>query len=851
MTTASGERERNYLYTYPVKSLWLIAVCFIFSGATGLVYEVLWARMLGLVFGATTFAISTVLAAFMGGLALGSAWAGRLAARIKRPLRAYGLIEIAIALYALAVPFLFGLVNYLYALVWAKLHPGFFSFSLWRFVLSCAVLLVPTALMGATLPVLAAALMRSPEHTPASVARLYTYNLTGAIFGTIAAGFLLLPSLGVSGTIYTAAVINIIVGLCAFLIDSRYGKASAATSEAGSEETPDVTSEVTLATQSPFASESAALPLLSQPPIEKSGDGKFWLMCAAVSGFVTISAQVAWTRVLTMVIGSSTYAFSIVVALFLLGLSGGAYMVGHNKIKEALRRKILKVELATAVSLFLSLVIVNQMPGMLISAGLRLKLDSWGGLLTLQICVAGLLILVPALLMGMVMPLVLVWASEAGGDASVRLVGRSYALNTLGAIAGAFSTGFILIPKASTRFTILTVSALCIIVAGFAYKPSPKVADKDLRRALAAGATIALMIVLFIAAPRLNLSDLSLGAYDSLVRIIAGRHATSGDGRFEKSGPEIHELLMYEEGPTATVTVRHDWDIISLAINGRTNASDTEDMPTQVMLGQLPLLLAPRIENGLIVGFGSGVTVGSMLQSPIKSLECVELEPSVIRAGDYFNHVNNEPRRDPRLRLIIDDARAYLRVNPTQYNIIVSEPSHPWVPGVANLFTREFFELGRSRLSEDGIFVQWLQIYQLSNNGLRSVLATYKSVFPHVLVFRVNGATKGKDLLLVGSRAPLSLERINERLGDPQIMAELNRIKIRGRSDVESWYVCDETQLGPAVEGAVINTDDNMHIENRTPREAFLPLMATNATWIETLAAEGRAARFLARSEMK
>nr|MBA3805759.1 fused MFS/spermidine synthase [Acidobacteriota bacterium] len=588
---------------------------------------------------------------------------------------------------------------------------------------------------------------------------------------------------------------------------------------------------------------------LSQPAIEKSGDTKFWLICAAISGFVTISAQVAWTRVLTMVIGSSTYAFSMVVALFLLGLSGGAYLVGRRKITEDLRRKILKVELATTVSLFLSLIIINRMPSILVDTGLRLNINSWSGLLALQVFVAGLLILVPALLMGMVMPLVLVWASEAGGEATVRLVGRSYALNTLGAIAGAFSTGFILIPKGSTRFTILTASTLCIIVAALAYKPAPSVADKDLRRSLAAGATAALILTLFIFAPKLNLADLSLGAYDSLVRILAGTRSTGGgdDGRVEKQTQETHRLLMYEEGPTATVTVRNDWEIISLAINGRTNASDKEDMPTQVMLGQLPLLLAPRIENGLIVGFGSGVTVGSMLQSPIKQLECVELEPSVIKAGDYFNHVNNEPRKDARLRLIIDDARAYLRVNPAAYNMIVSEPSHPWVPGVANLFTREFFELGRSRLSDDGIFVQWLQIYQLSNDGLRSVLATYKSVFPHVLVFRVGGASRGKDLLLVGSRQPLNLERINERLGDPQITAELNRIKITGRSDIESWYVCDETQLGPALEGASINTDDNMLIENRTPREAFLPLMGANATWIESLAAQGRAAKLLAK----
>jgi spermidine synthase len=255
------------------------------------------------------------------------------------------------------------------------------------------------------------------------------------------------------------------------------------------------------------------------------------------------------------------------------------------------------------------------------------------------------------------------------------------------------------------------------------------------------------------------------------------------------------------------------------------------------------LLLSPRIENGLIVGYGSGVTVGAMLQSQIKSLECVELEPSVINAGEYFNHVNNQPRKDTRLRLIVDDARAYLRVNPARYDIIVSEPSHPWVPGVANLFTREFFELGRSRLSDEGIFIQWLQIYQLSNDGLRSVLATYQSVFPHVLVFRVGGEAKGKDLLLVGSRAPLTLERIEERMSDPMAGAELARVNIKGRSDVESWYVCDESQLRGALDGAVINTDDNMHIENRAPREAFMPLMDVNANWIEALAAKARAAR--------
>ena len=204
--------------------------------------------------------------------------------------------------------------------------------------------------------------------------------------------------------------------------------------------------------------------------------------------------------------------------------------------------------------------------------------------------------------------------------------------------------------------------------------------------------------------------------------------------------------------------------------------------------------------------------MGAMLQSAVKSVTCVELEPRTIEASRYFEHVNHRPLEDARAKLIIDDARTFLRVTPNRYDMIVSEPSHPWVPGVANLFTQEFFELGRERLNDEGIFVQWVQIYQLSTESLRSVLATYQKVFPHVLVFRVN---RGKDLLLVGSNRPLNLDRLS--------------------GDLKSWFVCDETKLGPAVAGVKINTDDNMHIEMTVPREAFQPLMQGNAEWVEAL----------------
>lgn len=782
------------------KSLKLIGLCFILSGATGLIYEVLWARMLGLVFGATTLAVSTVLAAFMGGLALGSALAGKLAQKIRKPLNTYGVMEIGIAVYALLVPFLFRWIDDLYALIWQQLHPGYFTFSLWRFLLSGLVLLVPTTLMGATLPVLAAAFVRSSESDSNSVTKLYACNLAGAILGTLAAGFFLLPALGVRTTIAVAAALNVIVGVVAIVLQRQ--------APAGPHEQHPVN--------------------LEKNPVNPVTN--FWYFAALASGFVTISAQVSWTRTLTMIIGSSTYAFSIVVALFLIGLAIGAWLVARKDRSPRLRSAILKVEAVTALSLLLSLYILNQIPVLLINLGLRLHVSSWAGLLALQIVSATLLILLPAVLMGMVMPLVLVWASSDQVGAVAR-VGRSYAVNTIGAIAGAFITGFILIPKTSTRFTLLFAAICCLVVAAVAYEPAGR--DPALKRSAAIGLLPVLVIVLFIIAPRMNLADLSIGAYDSLVRVLA---QTREGVKEAAAGPDVHELLMYREGPTATVTVRRDQNTVSMAINGRTNASDSSyDMPTQVMLGQLPLLVAPRIEHGLIIGYATGVTVGAMLQSPVQSVTCVELEPGTVAGSQFFNHVNNRPLDDPRATLIIDDARTFLRVTPNRYDMIVSEPSHPWVPGVANLFTQEFFELGRARLNDDGIWVQWVQIYQLSTESLRSVLATYQKVFPHVLVFRVGGLSSGKDLLLVGSNRPLNLDRLSERFRDPRMAAELARVDLKSEADVRSWYVCDESRLGPAVAGAKINTDDNMHIEMTVPREAFQPLMQSNAEWVQAL----------------
>lgn len=793
----------------------MIAVCFMMSGAAALIYEVLWTRMLGLVFGATTVAISVVLTAFMGGLALGGAIGARSVDRLRNPLRAYALIEIAIGLCALALPSMFRVAAAVDATLWQTFHPGDSLFTLLRFLIVGAVLLLPTVLMGATLPIIVTAVRQIGDARAVTISRLYGLNLLGAILGTVIAAFVLLPALGVRATIWSAASINLLVGVAALLLARR----------------------MKLMDQAPTGS-SDREHSLQTVNVEAADGSVFWFACAFCSGFVTIGMQVIWSRALSMIIGSSTYAFALVLALFLVGLALGAWLVSFIAPAHArrLRRVVFVVQLLTVAALFMSLRLTNSVPELLIFMGFRMRVESWYDLLGLQSIAATILILVPATLMGMVMPAVLTWAGKPSLEKSSagKNVGQVYALNTVGAITGAIVTTFMLIPKTSSRFATFFMAAICLSVAGVAYQQRREASDASIVRGLSIGTAAVAVIVLLFIWPRLNLNELSVGAYDSFIRVLAKARGGAPENVNENE-PGDHALLMYEEGRTATVSVRRDWGITSVAINGRTNASDADDMPTQVMLGQLGVLTAARLDNALIIGFATGVTAGSVLQSPIETLDGIEIEPAAIASSRFFDHVNNRPLVDRRLRMIVDDARTYLRVNPTKYDLIISEPSHPWVPGVANLFTHEFFEIGRERLRDDGVFVQWLQIYQLSTENLQSVLATFQQVFPHVAVFRIGGSAKGKDLILIGSRQPIALDRIAERMQDAKVAADLKRVGLAKSTDVMAWFVGDESRFSPAVSKAVINTDDNMHVETVAPREAFRPTMDENAKWIESL----------------
>jgi spermidine synthase len=424
------------------------------------------------------------------------------------------------------------------------------------------------------------------------------------------------------------------------------------------------------------------------------------------------------------------------------------------------------------------------------------------------------ILLLPVLFAGTILPLVIIGAVPPDAERTGRVVGHVYAVNTVGAILGAMLASLVFIPVLGSERTLLALCVVGAVMGGlFAWsRETPRwlaLASVPILLAVALGA---------VTQPEWEKKPLSFAPYEPS-RVLKGEEALTR--------PKEH-LLFFREGRTATIAVTQPGEEgHSLIINGRVNASDMlGDMSIQVLLAQIPLLLAPRTDDVLVLGWGSGVTVGSILRGAVRHVTALEIEPAVIEASHFFDATNHQPLRDPRLTVFLGDGRHILRASDATYDAIVSEPSHPWITGVANLFTADFFVLGASRLRPDGVFVQWLQGYEISVDTYRTILATFHSVFPEVLAFKSPFAD---DWILVGSRRPLTLDlgELDRRWAGPGIQAESERVGVRRVELLLSLL-----QLGPEgvreiTRGVPINTDDNMRIEFRAP----LDMVAADTAW--------------------
>jgi spermidine synthase len=771
--------------------------CFFLSGASGLIFEVIWSRLFSLVFGATTLAISTVLTAFMGGLALGSYLAGRIADRLRDPLRAYALAEAGIGAAALLLPLVVGTFDAVNQFLYRSFSDNYIVLAGARFVISSAVMVVPTTLMGATLPLLSRYFVQSQaeqSRVGLRVGTLYAINTFGAVMGTFLGGFVLLPLLGQEATNTLAACTNItlaLVVLVAYRVRSRMPPP------------PAVDSEVEQILEQVDA---------APPPPEVDRRARRVALCAfGVSGAVAMVYQVIWTRALFVNIGSSVYSFTIVLVAFLIGLAGGAATFGRfaQRSKNPLGMLAL-FHVAIAVLVGVSHLLIDQLPFVFLyllrGEQLSSRLILWS-----QFHMALLTMLPATFAMGGILPItVRIYAS--GLERVGKDVGSAYSINTIGAIVGSFLAGFVVIPVLQLQpgmyLAACTNLLLALVLGSFSsWRRSFKIA---LAPSVVAIAVIGALL------PSWKLLHFTAGIF---------RPALARD--VLKTGKwEDPKLVYYRDGISTTVSVEQ-WSAehFSLKNNGKVDASTGDDMPTQITVGLLPVLVHPRVPEirpeVLLIGYASGVTAGSILQYPVHRLDVVELEPAILEAAKYFRHVNNRPRSDRRLRLITDDGRNFLAAGTARYDVIINEPSNPWITGVSNLFTREYFEIGRRRLKPGGIFCTWAQMYEISPRHIKSIYSTFSSVFPHVYAFSAEALSS--DTFLIGAMRPLKMDlrRMRGAFAFPAVKREFGRANIRTPDDLIALTLLGPEEVRSYAVGARVNTDDNAHIEFGAPLDLF------------------------------
>lgn len=761
-------------------------LCFFVSGATALAYEVLWVRMLGLVFGATVLSVGCVLAAYMTGLGLGSWFWGPRADRTERPLRLYAQLELGAALGALCSPWLFELERLVYRALFSGGLSDFSVLSAARLVLCLPGMLWPTFLLGGTLPALTRFCTSSLARVGRSTGVLYGLNTLGATTGTLLTGFVLIPSLGVRGTLLSAVGANLAVALLAYALSLRLPP------------TP---------------------PCAAAPPDERPAAGSptraariVWFG-VALSGLAAMVYEVAWTRALIQFFGNSTYAFTAMLACFLVGIAVGAALAAgasdrarHPLAVFGLLQALIGLWAAAATPL------IEWLPGLFLRA-FEHSSGSFAAITALQ-CQASFLIMFPATVgMGAVFPLASRLSGPAVGGAG-RSIAVPYAWNTLGTVVGAVIAGFLLLPRLGIELSVVLAASLNLIVAVVAVGADHSYLSR--RRLVAVLAALGAAVCARLALVRLDPRVLSAGVYMYPEYFLSmARHQLT-----PREAMLLNKVRWYAEGYCSSLAIleTHDGGL-SLQTNGKTDAS-TGDLATQRALAHLPLLLKPDAREVLVVGLASGCTVGSVLTHPVERVDCVEIEPAMLHAARFFDRWNHQCLDDPRLTVVLQDARNYLMMAERTYDLITAEPTNPWIAGVNNLFTREYYRDCAARLAPDGLMCQWLPAYNFTTDELRAALRTFTEAFPHVSVWALPGLRT--DFFAIGTFAPQILDAaaVRARLKGA-VLADAGPVGLEDIWHLAGGLVMDDRAVQAFCAGAPLNTDDRPLLEFSIPRHLY------------------------------
>jgi spermidine synthase len=821
----------------------LLPILFFFSGASSLIFETIFTRLLTYTFGNTAHAVSTVLGAFLGGLALGAFAIGRWVDRRGASLLTYGTLELLVGLYCLFISGLFTLLTKAYVGLYHALHLGMWSLTAVRFGLAVAVILIPTLLMGGTLPVLARCVASTVEGFQPLVDRLYAWNTLGAAAGTLASTYLLMPSLGVRGTIRLACAVNLAIFLSAAAWRWKGSRAE---------------------------SRAAATPVAARG---RDPHRRVLLAAAFLTGVLALVYEVVWTHILGFLVGNTVYAFGVMLFTFLCGLGWGAHLVARHLARPALWcRALAAAQLFLGLVVFITLPLWNHLPDLFAQGLQRAWVWDVAGMASLLVArmaclgwsifrqvrrdqvprarilefvvefvllawlvfmaaatlwryeaagfvaaellrffAAFYLLILPCLLLGISFPLLLNLATQAGGVGAS--VGGIYAANTAGTVLGSVLTGFLVLPALGSHATLQAAATLDLLLGlGFALLLVPL---SRARRWVLGLVVASLVLLVWEGAAQWDARGLTRGTYV-----------------YFNNGWPIDRVLYFAEdvqgGLTSVIAMGQRRVLLS---NGKFQGDNTEEVGAQARFALTPILFTPRFERALVIGLGTGNTLRVVSLFPFRSIEVVEIAPRIVEAARrWFGDVNAGVfDRDPRVKFTLADGRNVLLLTRERYDLITIEITSIWISGEADLYNREFYELCRSHLAERGVLQQWVQIHHMRPQDLRVILNTAAQVFAHVAFFL--GPEQG---LLIASPDPLECDarQVAAVENVPGVRPELVGLGIRSL-----WSLLGELMLfdssfrqatgalpgGHGLPADFVSTDDRPYLEYQTPKGNTAP----------------------------
>ncbi len=769
----------------------LLLGLFALSGMAGLVYESVWTHYLKLFLGHAAYAQALVLCVFMGGLSMGAALIARYSARMTNVLRLYAVAELLIGLIAVVSHSVYQRAT---GLVFEQILPSVESVLLIQGVkwgLGIALLLPQSILLGATFPLMCAAFLRREPGTAGSqIAVLYFSNSLGGAVGVLISGFVLIALVGLPGTLLSGGIISIVVGLIAWMLssDSAWRTDPAGLGSAASVSGP-------------------------------AGIDKFLLAIAMFTGLASFLYEIGWIRMLSLVLGATTHAFELMLSAFILGLAlGGLWIRRRIELLRDPVMTLVRVQLLMGVFAVLTLPLygyVFELMELTLSILDKTNRDYDNFLIVSH--VIALIVMLPATICaGMTLPLIIhILLTRGHGERSVGLI---YASNTVGAIIAVLLGVHVILPLTSLKSLIVTGGAVDVgIAVGLVLV---YVSDKQRRAATQLAALGVVLLVTMSFASDLDPRRMASGVF------------RTGTGEL----PADVELLFQKDGKTATVSVlKSPSGVVTVLTNGKPDASlalgenttRAIDESTQVLLAALPLILRPEIRSAAVIGLGSGMTTRVALQSEnIEVVDTIEIEHAMVEAADFFRPLVDQVFEDQRSRIFVEDAKTFFSTRGQQYDLIISEPSNPWVSGVSSLFTQEFYRQARRYLSPDGLFVQWLHVYELDTALVMTVLKALSNEFPQFQIFQIGQY----DIAIVATGAeevPLLADEAMRRSG---VRPSLERIGIYRLDDLENLYLGSARILKPLIASFQVpaNSDFFPVLDLNAPRARFVGSQAGN-----------------------